>query len=359
MNDFLTAIIQTSSECNLSCRYCYVMASRNGITRMSKSSLPALMRNCAEGHTAVRICWHGGEPLLVKVDFYKTAIQAQRRISAETGTHFKNSIQTNGTLLSPKWVDFFVENDFSVGVSFDAPPEVDQRQRLGKEPSARYIARVMEMLKASGMALNFICVVTGLNVRRGAEIFHFFSSIEADSYSLLPIMETSLPGCPKGPTNDELFELYRETFDLWLGNHKFRAVEPINTMIRSLLKGGVPRLCSFSSACLGNMVTITSKGEVVPCGSLIGPEFVIGNAFSEPVSRALASENASRLRRLRSACVEKYCSDCEFLSVCNGGCREAAFWDSGRYDGKYPYCEARKRTFSYFKGKLTDMLNLK
>ena len=359
MKRIITVIVQTSLDCNFNCVYCYVKASiDNASYKMSLTEVEQLIKNCVADFDEVKFCWHGGEPLLMGIEFYQKALQIQREMSALYNVSFKNSLQTNGSLLTDEWLSFFKENNFSIGVSFDAPPEVNQLQRVSnKVISEVYIADIVEKIRKYHLSFNALCVVSKHNVKRGEEIFNFFKSFGANSYSLLLMMKTSLVDCPEPSTNEELFELYKTTFELWLSeNHKFKVIEPIDTIIHSLLGRKMPKLCAFGNHCLVRMITITPNGNVVPCGSFVAPEFVLGNIYEAPLLKALHSRQAKNFRSKRKHYVQAHCLDCEFVSICRGGCREVAFWHSGEYGGEYPYCQARKNIFAYIRSRLKEVL---
>ena len=70
----------------------------------------------------VTFCWHGGEPTLAPLDYYKNAIELQKKHSC--GKKIINTFQTNGTLINLEWCKFFRENDILVGLSIDGPKEI-------------------------------------------------------------------------------------------------------------------------------------------------------------------------------------------------------------------------------------------
>ena len=93
------------SQCNLRCSYCYYLEkgrlyqTATGHT-MSDELLEKFIRQYMEAQTMpeVLFTWHGGEPLLCPIDFYRRALQLQRIYGR--GRPVANCIQTNGTLLS-------------------------------------------------------------------------------------------------------------------------------------------------------------------------------------------------------------------------------------------------------------------
>lgn len=355
----VTVICLVTSDCNLRCRYCYTLASHQKREALPTSSVPDLIQNCSRGFDSVDFCWHGGEPLLVGKQFYEAVVAAQDEVSKRSKgrVSFVNTIQSNCLLLDDDLLKFFAAMSFRIGSTFEAPPEIhlDHRRLASGEQSRlnSYLA-AFEKLKQASMPLALLCVVTKDNVRRGREIFEFFGTLGVHSYSLLPLIEVPAPNRPQAPDNDELFELYATTFDLWMKEENtFVSIEPIDTMLRSLL-GERPRQCSFAASCLKRMITVAPDGTVLPCGSLTA--FPLGNVFNTPLMGILHGREVLKLRKRRSMSAARFCGGCEYVSVCRGGCREIAFWNSGAYDSQFAYCEARKRSFTYIEQRTHEIL---
>ena len=89
-------------RCNLSCRYCYYTGKGSGSV-MSDTLLEEFTRQYIEAQTTpeVLFTWHGGEPLLRPLSFYRKALELQRKYAC--GHHIDNCLQTKGTLLSDEW----------------------------------------------------------------------------------------------------------------------------------------------------------------------------------------------------------------------------------------------------------------
>lgn len=363
MKKVITVIVQTTSDCNLNCGYCYVRASRiihRSRDKVFLQNIEKVIHNCVFEYDRVKFDWHGGEPLLMGIDFYKDIVRAQKRLTNSYGVEFRNTIQTNGTLLTNDYLRFFADNNFTIGVSFDGSPEVSIKTRFNRTGinSQDFICDISERIKSAGFPLCMLCVVSKQNVTMGEEIFKFFLSLGVSSYSFLPLMELPRVNYLKMPSNKELFELYKTTFELWLSPlNSFKTIEPITTIVQSLISGKTPDLCSFSSSCLRQMATITPEGNVVQCGSLIANELILGNIYESPLIKILSSQKSRNLRKIRTDAVKEYCVECEFVSICRGGCRESAYWYSGKYNGAYPFCEARKETFQYIKKRLETIFS--
>ena len=76
---------------------------------MDDELLEEFIRQYIEGQDVDSILfnWHGGEPALLGLDFYRKVLQIEQKYAG--GKHIKNDFQTNGTLLDDEWCKFFKE----------------------------------------------------------------------------------------------------------------------------------------------------------------------------------------------------------------------------------------------------------
>ena len=111
--------------------------------------------------------WQGGEPTLMGLDFFRRAIELQRRYAPQ-GSSVTNTIQTNGTLIDRRWADFIARNRILVGVSLDGPKDIHNEYRLdtaGHGSFDRVMAGI-ENLRSSGAEFNILSMVTSQNASR-------------------------------------------------------------------------------------------------------------------------------------------------------------------------------------------------
>ena len=109
------------SLCNLDCNYCYyldkaeIYGGREPV--MSEEMLEKVVREyiLANDVPEVTFNWHGGEPLVLGIDFYRKAMEFEEKYA--DGKVIHNTIQTNGTLLDRNWTEFFRKYSFLVGIS--------------------------------------------------------------------------------------------------------------------------------------------------------------------------------------------------------------------------------------------------
>ncbi len=359
MKNFITAVVLTNWECTLNCAYCYARATRKDNSAFNEEKLRQLVFNCSSGFDSVEFCWLGGEPLLVGESFYRVAIEAQQFLSKLRNVHFKNVVQTNGTLITEQWLEFFEENNFSFGLSIDAPLEIHLKQRphISQIMTATDWEKIWTLVRHFKGSFGCLCVISKLNVGYAKEIFDFFKVIGATTYSLIPLKKMPIPECPEAPTNEEVAKLYCDTFDLWMNSpNGFTSIEPLETMIRGLL-GERPLLCSFTARCLKKMITIDPYGNVAHCSALVQDDFLLGNIFNENLINIINNQKTKELRKRRELAIRTHCCGCDYLPICRGGCRNTTFWNENSYDARYAYCKSRKITFDYLRKRLQHILN--
>ena len=145
------------SACNLDCHYCYYLDKAVQYGGRQAVMDDQLLELCIKQYIranevdTVQFCWHGGEPLLLGLDFYRRAMELQRRYA--DGKRIENTLQTNGTLVDEAWCDLFAANNFLVGLSLDGPGDIHDAFRLtrGGKPTFERVMRTVGMFGRSGV----------------------------------------------------------------------------------------------------------------------------------------------------------------------------------------------------------------
>ncbi|EEM17485.1 GRRM system radical SAM/SPASM domain protein [Bacillus pseudomycoides] len=170
-------VIQPSSLCNLNCSYCYVPERQNSMiiedSTLENIFSKTLSSTIVSDH--IEYLWHAGEPLTVGISFYEKIIDYIKKYNIENRKVI-NSVQTNGTLLSAKWCEFFKENHFKIGISMDGPEFLhNQNRKDWSGKGSHHIAmRGVNLLKEYGLDFGAICVLTKESLHYPEEIFYFF-----------------------------------------------------------------------------------------------------------------------------------------------------------------------------------------
>lgn len=153
--EFQIFVKPAGAACNLDCRYCYYHDKRDlypdaGGFRMAESLLEEYIVQHIEAASGpdVAFSWHGGEPTTLCVNFFRKAVDLQRK-HRPAGWRIQNGIQTNGILLDQEWCRFLASEGFSVGLSLDGPAEMHDPYRVtrGGQPTHQQTMRGYELLR--------------------------------------------------------------------------------------------------------------------------------------------------------------------------------------------------------------------
>ena len=162
--------------CNLACTYCFYLEKTRLLApaahpRMSPEVLEGYVKSYIAGQPAgeVHFAWQGGEPLLLGTPFFEKAVELQKRFA--DGRTIRNSLQTNGTLLTDEWCGFLARNGFLVGVSIDGPRALHDAYRVDARGAGTFdkVAAGLELLRRHGVEWGGaeVCVVgRGITVGR-------------------------------------------------------------------------------------------------------------------------------------------------------------------------------------------------
>jgi uncharacterized protein len=343
-----TVVIKTNNSCNLHCTYCYdefnQIKARPSLSNETyvkiQDKLISYSKNKGIDH--LNIIWHGGEPMLMGLGFYKKAIRQQQ----ECEFKFFNLMQTNATLLNAEWMDFFKANDFKIGISFDGSPKANSVHRQKTE----IVMRSIRELNVNGITPSVICVISDQNYVYWKELFDFFADFDVEYIDLVPCYENN---GRYTLTDEHYINFYTHVFDLWLKNEGRPNIRTFSNIV-DLLKGNDMTedfvTCSLTGRC-GEIISVSPEGDVYFCDCLPKePANMIGNVIKNNLYSLSKSSNYTELKKYVLN-INTECLQCKFRSACGGGCltrRKSNF-------GKDYYCHARKTLYSY----ICKSLNIK
>ena len=134
--------LHLTDRCNLACRYCYA---RHGTNDMALETALSAIAECTDGEENCGIIFFGGEPLLREELIFEIIAACERR--RPFAFHYK--VTTNGTLVTPAFVERARECRLSVAVSCDGLATAHDRHRVGADGSGSSA----EALRGLGLVL--------------------------------------------------------------------------------------------------------------------------------------------------------------------------------------------------------------
>ncbi len=143
-----TMVLNVTNQCNLACTYCYeysedkIVDTTNGAQpkfmslETAKQSVEFMLKEAGDNAVA-HLTFFGGETLM-NFPVLKETIAYARKRGAEVGKAVDFSLTTNATLLRPEVIKFLVENEVGITISFDGPPEVQNKFRVFHNGTGSY-----------------------------------------------------------------------------------------------------------------------------------------------------------------------------------------------------------------------------
>lgn len=329
------------ASCNLDCDYCYYISKAalygSGAHVMDDAVLERAVRSYLESQAGpeVYFTWHGGEPLLRPLSFYRKAVELQRRYAGGMAVH--NCLQTNGTLLDEEWCRFLRDEGWLVGVSLDGPPrfhDAYRRDRSGR-PSFDRVLRGIGLMERFGVQWNAMAVVNDANCRRPAETYRFFRSIGCRFLQFTPVTERfagkgtgrrlAMAGEQDAVAAD--FSVDAEgwgeflcgVFDEWVRSDVGRLFVQIFDATLANWAGVPPSLCSMAGECVREGV-MEYNGDVYCCDHFVFGEFRLGNVMEQDLASLVYGRRQDEFVRSKTGNLTRQCRECPFLFACNGDC---------------------------------------
>lgn len=334
--EFQVFIKPVGARCNLDCSYCYYLE-KESLYPGAKAAMMGddVLESCilqhmeATGGNVIGFSWHGGEPMLAGIDFFRKAVEIQKK-HQPPGSRILNGIQTNGTLLDDEWCDFLSEENFIVGISMDGPPEMHDRFRLSRDhrPTSGRVLKGLKMLREYRIPTEALCVVNSYNVRSPLDVYRFFRELGFPFLTFLPLVER-VPGPAPGVSSSSvpagLFGTFLiAIFDAWaekdIGRIKIQVFEEAARTAFSQDH----TLCIFKETC-GGVPVIEFNGDFFSCDHYVEPAHHLGNIRQDHLSGLLAHPQQIAFGRAKKETLPRYCRKCEVLDMCNGECPRNRF----------------------------------
>ena len=354
------------SLCNLNCKYCYyldkadIYGGREPV--MSEGMLETVVKEYIAANEVgeVTFNWHGGEPLLLGVDFYRKALAFERKYA--DGKIIHNTIQTNGTLLNREWADFFRENGFLVGISIDGPRDVHDRYRKdrGGLPSFDRVMQGLEILRSSGVEFNTMSTINNASEGKGREVYRFLKAAGVRYMQFMPVVEFEKSGriSPWSVSGIAFGKFLCDIFDEWVRNDVSRIfVGQFDAALASWC-GVPPGICAFAETCGGN-AAIEHNGDLYPCDHFVFPERRLGNIAETSIRELMGSDAQIRFGIDKRNTLPSACRKCRWLFACHGECPKHRFKSTGPGEaGLNALCDGYKLFFSHISPYMDYMKGL-
>jgi uncharacterized protein len=354
--------------CNLKCDYCYYLETEQYYDtphsfRMSEAVLEEYIKQYigTSPGPSIQFTWHGGEPTLAGLDFFRLAVELQRKYLPEGWTCW-NNLQTNGILLDDEWCSFLAEHKFDVGLSIDGTQWLHDEYRKDRKGNGTYnlAAEAVRRLQSHGIQPDLLCTVTSSIAKEPLAVYSALRNLNTGWIQFIPIVRRTKEGqvTPDTVSGEDYGRFLCSVFDKWIVNDFGRLGVQIFAEALVVCMSGSASVCWMAPTC-GRVLIVEHDGSVYSCDHFVTPEYKIGDISSSdlgtmvelPAQRKFGADKKDRL--------PAQCRSCPCLRFCNGACPKDRFATAENGDeGLNFLCEGYRMFFEHAEPRLEEAAKL-
>lgn len=354
MGQFISVIMKPTLGCNLECRHCYHRPSEVDDSVMSREVLEKTISLVAGEYDSSWFIWHGGEPLTAGESFFKTAAALEKKHYGKRLQRCGNTIQTNGSLLRPRFVEFCKGHRFNIGISYEAG--LDRGLRPGAD--TENIEKMLSYMRDKNHMFSVSATIHGGNVKDMESIYDRFNG-ESVPFTFNPVISM---GCAADNPDlaldpDEYISGCIRVFDKWMNDPDAGIpLMPFYQYVMTVINNSPNASDCAHASCLMSWICVHPNGDVYPCGKACPEELRMGNILEmDSISDAFDSDGFAEMLRGSISRREK-CRECEIYRLCNGGCSVDAMIENGMTENGGFSCVTYKAVMLHIKSEIERIL---
>lgn len=312
---FCTLHLLLNEKCNFKCKYCYSASGRSKAELSMTVIAPMLDYFLSAERKAVKdrtiMFMGGGEPAL-SWNILKEATIYAKDVAARNGITPHFAITTNGSILNEEMINFFKAHNFTVQLSFEVLPDVQNEQR----GSFDIVAANVRSLTQAGVSNYVRSTITEKNVDRIVEMVEFCH----ENFPLVNKLSCQQVVDPEFFTSPEVV---RDFFDRYFKS--FKAGERKARELGITLRSSSSHLLNYSKRerfCY-NLVCLTPYGTLTVCPDVSSP---VEKDYNDAIFGEIKGDDVNidhkRLGQITSGSIHtiEKCRDCYAKWNCGSGC---------------------------------------
>lgn len=312
---FCTLHLLLNEKCNFKCKYCYSASGRSTAELDMKQIAPMLDFFLSEKRKAVKdrtiMFMGGGEPAL-SWKILKEATLYAEKVADKNNTMPHFAITTNGSILHDEMIAFFKEHNFTVQLSFEVLPDVQNEQRGFYDTVAANVVKLTE----AGVGNYVRSTITEKNVDRIPEMVRY-------CHKHFPLVKKLSCQQVVDPTYFTSTDIVKNFFGRYYKS--FKEGDMLARQLGITLRSSSSHLINYSKRerfCY-NLVCLTPYGTLTVCPDVSSPnEMDYEDAVFGAVSGPDVEINTEKLRSITSGSIHTIdkCRGCYARWNCGSGC---------------------------------------
>lgn len=313
---FCTLHLLLNERCNFKCKYCYSASGRSSAELSMDKIVPMLDYFLSDERKAVKdrtiMFMGGGEPAL-SWGILKESTRYAEKVAAANGITPHFAITTNGSILNDEMIEFFKKHDFTVQLSFEVLPDVQNEQRGSYDIVATNVKWLTE-----ACVKNYVrSTITEKNVNRIPEMVRY-------CHEHFPLVKKLSCQQVVDPGYFTTTEIVKDFFGRYF--RSFKEGEKLAEELGITLRSSSSHLVNYSKRerfCY-NLVCLTPYGTLTVCpdvSSPIEPDYDAA-VFGTAGHGQKVEIDIGKLSRITAGSIHtiEKCRDCYARWNCGSGC---------------------------------------
>lgn len=303
--------IKPTMNCNMRCRHCFNGDALNESGLLDVEKACWFIESACKEYQDVKITFHGGEPTLAGIDYYKKIYAFQDKMKERYKVEFSNNFTTNAVLLNDELMDLLIHYNALINISFDGP--YNDFLRGNSELVYKRICSVKE----KGGQVRVFCTISRGSYKHLLEVYKWFNERNID-FKILPIEPRGYAAVDREllMDTDDFIKVLTDTYRYWIKDQfcriRFYTFEEFAALRRDT---------QFKPFWFRREIALNPDGKIYPFGRPNDIHFCLGEPSANfSLKECFSAPEYSRMLQILDDYRKKYCTDCGSNHVCNGVC---------------------------------------
>lgn len=320
---------EITRRCNLTCPHCYTAAPTKDFPEMTTRECKDIIDALSTMGTTL-IGWTGGEPLL------RNDLEDLMDYAREKGK-IRSGITTNGVLLDEKRARSLKQAGLeSLQISLDGTtPEKNYRMRRASDEEFRKVIEAIRICASLDVKLHIAMVLGKENLADGWEMLKL-----AHREGVGVVRFCGFVPIGRGKHKQVIERLQFSSDSLAVQQFVYEAMQlPSPKVSFDPAWGPLPPDYCFHTCQAGvGTFYLNCLGDVYPCTSLIGKQFIVGNIKERSLPDIWDDPKMTEIAALPREQIQGRCNGCRHFHSCRGACRGITFAHTGDLFASFPLC---------------------
>lgn len=352
----VTAILKVTENCNYNCEFCYYAhkkyeKQKNMDTNLCKEIIEKCVKyNLSNDYNICSLIFHGGEPLLRGLEFFKEIIEYEKELEKKyENLKFDNTIQTNASLVTEEWIKFFKDNKFIVGISLDGDEELNYHySNNNRKEMIEDIIKKYNKMDQIGINVGLLSVITNKHCDQPAKFYDFLKKNNIKKVSILPCVNDSNNFTVN---NQKLTDFYIKFFDLFFTGDYNISIREFNDIIKKALGYNITTCKNCHRIGCGSFLTFDSVGNIFFCDEAYEKRKILCNIRDKQIKDIFEEEKYIKEKEKSTKFYNDVCKNCHIKTLCGGDCYRNDFTTKNG-EIKNRFCEVSKTVYPYIEQKV-------